>query len=165
MNKKEKTITLLIKVIGLILFGMIINLFVHELSHLLILIFVNGEPIKMSFGEESFVGGYVEQKYISVVALASIYIPTIISLLMAFVKKKYLQILNAGFTVPIIVNWIMGVFAIFFVKDDYQRSTFDISLAIDNTSYDFIVYTIIAFVAVANVFAILRSFKTIEGMV
>ena len=62
MNKKEKTITLLIKVIGLILFGMIINLFVHELSHLLILIFVNGEPIKMSFGEESFVGGYVEQK-------------------------------------------------------------------------------------------------------
>lgn len=165
MNKKEKTITLLIKVIGLILFGMIINLFVHELSHLLILILVNGEPIQISFGEESFVGGYVERKCISVVALASIYIPTIISLLMAFVKKKYLQILNAGFTVPIIVNWIMGVFATFFVKDDYQRSTFDISLAIDNTSYDFIVYTIIVFIAVANVFAILRSFKTIEGMV
>ena len=91
--KKENIIFILIKIICFIFVGTIINLLVHELSHLLILLFVNGEPIKFSLGAESFVGGYVDVKYISVVSLASIYIPTIISFSAIFIKNKYFSFL------------------------------------------------------------------------
>ena len=162
--KKENIIFIIIKIICFIFVGTIINLLVHELSLLLILLFVNGEPIKFSLGAESFVGGYVDVKYISVVSLASIYIPTIISFSAIFIKNKYLQLLNAGFTVQIMINCIMGVFTTIFINDSYQRSTFDVSLAIDNMSMDIIAYIIIILSLFCSVFAIIKSFKVIGEM-
>ena len=84
MKEKNYTIIGVISII-LIISGAIINLIVHELSHYLVLKICNGSFVDGKIASESFVAGYIEPQYIAVVALASIYIPLFISLIMSAV--------------------------------------------------------------------------------
>lgn len=131
--RKNNNFFLITLTIFFISLGAIVNLIVHELSHLVVLLFCNGEVNSLSIGISSFVSGYVEQKHIAIIAMSSVIIPAVITLIISYFRQYYLCCFSCGFIIPTIINSTLGLFAVFFVKDG-TRFTYDIALAFDNVN-------------------------------
>lgn len=159
MKEKNYTIVGIISVI-LIILGAIINLIVHELSHYLVLKICNGSFVDAKIASESFVAGYIEQQYIAVVALASIYIPLFISLIMSIFKNMYVNTFCCGFTFPIFINVLFGLVVAVFEKNKIVRATYDIALAIDNCKFDWWIYLISIVSLFVVLFILIKNVKT-----
>ena len=61
---EQKTIPLILKVIGIIAVSVIMYFLIHELSHLITMLLCNGTLNNIQLGETSFVSGYVKQQYL-----------------------------------------------------------------------------------------------------
>ena len=132
--------------------GLMLNLVIHECSHLLFLKIFDGDFENISIGTTSFVTGYIEPKHITIVALSSIFVPLTISCILAFVKQLYVEIFCCSFTISTFMNSFLGLIVNFFEKEMATRQTFDVLLAADNANYPIIVYM------VTFVFMLLSSF-------
>ena len=161
MFKKSSTAKLIVFAIIFIIIGMSINFVVHELSHMLMLIICQGSVEEISFGTNMFVGGYINYNYISVVALASIFIPFIISFILSLLKNTYVQFFNMGFSVPIVINILFGFIAHFFIKDVAIQNTYDLALACDFMEENIIILLLCGVILIIQIWLIIEGFKKI----
>ena len=147
--------------LGAVIFGFVTSLVLHEFSHLVTLLAVNGELVDMKISSLSYVSGYVEEKYISIVAVSSVVIPLIISFLGISIKNLYVRALFASFTVSIAVNCILGLIAYFFENDSLTRATYDIALTIDFASYQTITLVAVCILTVLSLLVLSLHIKHI----
>lgn len=138
MCKKNNITFLLIKTIACVIVGAALNLIVHEISHLISLLMFGGAAEEFSLGQLSFVAGYLDRRYIAPVALSSLIVPMCLSAILLLIKNYYMSSINLGFTLPTIINGVLGLFATIFVKNQ-SRETYDVALAFNNTSAKFLV--------------------------
>lgn len=132
--------------------GLVLNLFVHEGSHFLFLNICNGNFVNGSFGAESFISGYVDMKYISLVALSSIFVPLTISFVLVFVKQLYVQIFCCAFTISTFMNSLLGLIMNFFEKNTATRETYDVLLAADYSNNSvFVLFITFVFLIVSGI--------------
>lgn len=161
MSEKHKTAKLIVFAIIFITIGMGINFVVHELSHMLMLIICQGSVEEISFGANMFVGGYIDYNYISVVALASIFIPFIISSFLSIFKNAYVQFFNMGFFVPTVINILFGFVAHFFIKDIAIQNTYDLALACNFMEENIIILLLCGAILIIQIWLIIEGFKKI----
>ena len=161
MLKKSSTAKLVAFAIIFIVIGMSINFVVHELSHMLMLMICQGSVEEISFGTNMFVGGHIDYNYISVVALASIFIPFIISFVLSLLKNTYMQFFNIGFSVPIVINILFGFIAHFFIKDIVIQNTYDLALACNFMEENIIILLLCGAILIIQIWLIIESFKKI----
>ena len=153
----------LISIFCLIL-GLVLNLFIHEGSHFLFLNICNGNFVDGSFGTESFISGYVDVKYISLVALSSIFVPLIISCILVFVKQLYVQIFCCAFTVSTFMNCFLGFIMNFFEKNTATRGTYDVLLAADYSNNSvFVLFITFVFLIVSIIVIGFNMKQIVDG--
>lgn len=133
--------------------GLVLNLLIHEGSHFLFLNVCNGNFVGANFGAESFVSGYVDVKYVPLIALSSIFVPLSISCVLAFIKQLYVQIFCCAFTVSTFMNSLLGLIMNFVEKNTAVRETYDVLLAADYSNSSILI------------FAIVFVFLTISGVI
>jgi len=132
--------------------GLVLNLFIHEGSHFLFLNICNGNFVDGGFGTESFVSGYVDVKYIPLVALSSIFVPLTISCILVFIKQLYVQIFCCAFTISTFMNSLLGLIMNFFEKNTATRGTYDVLLAADYSNNSvFILFITFVFLVVSGI--------------
>ena len=137
-NQTLKTTFIMFATIISLFAGAVMGLVVHEWSHLIVLQICNGSVVDMSFGSQSFVSGYVDIAYIATVAISSTIIPAILSSIISCIHQYYVRCFTCGFTLPIIINILLGLFATLFVRGN-NRSTYDIALAYDYANAQWLV--------------------------
>ena len=131
---------------------LVLNLFVHEGSHFLFLNICNGNFVNGSFGTESFISGYVDMKYIPLVALSSIFVPLTISFVLVFVKQLYVQIFCCAFTISTFMNSLLGLIMNFFEKNTATRGTYDVLLVADYSNNSvFILFITFVFLVASGI--------------
>ena len=141
-KERRKNIFFCIKIISLIcliVLALPVGLALHEGSHMLTLCLCNGTFDGISFGTQSYVGGYVDPKYISLVSMSSIFIPLIVSVILSMIRSIHLLSFNLGLTIQTVVNITFGLFATAFVHNDLVRETYDVALAYDYSMFPSIV--------------------------
>lgn len=163
--KKDNYVFLGIMSIVCVISGAVSNLIIHELSHFLVLKLCNGSLVDTKIASESFVAGYIEPQYIAVVAMASIYIPLLIAIIMSVFKNVYINTLCCGFTLPICINILFGLFATIFIENKLIRATYDIALAIDNCKSDWWIYLISIVSLFVVLFILIKNVKTFCGKI
>lgn len=132
--------------------GLVLNLFIHEGSHFLFLNICNGNFVDGGFGAESFVSGYVDVKYIPLVALSSIFVPLTISCVLVFAKQLYIQIFCCAFTISTFMNSLLGLIMNFFEKNTATRGTYDVLLAADYSNNSvFVLFITFVFLMVSGI--------------
>ncbi len=161
MSEKTKTAKLITFAILLIVVGAGLNFVIHELSHTLMLVICKGNVEEISFGQNMFVGGYVEYNYVSTVALASIFVPFIISFLISLFKNVYVSFLDLGFSLPIVLNVLLGFYAHFFIKDVATQNTYDLALACNFMEENIIILLLCGAILIIQIWLIVEGFKKI----
>lgn len=160
---KDKTKNNIAKDIIILLFlnflGIVVNLIVHELSHLLVLYICNGQATELSVGTNNFVAGYVPYQYISVVSLSSIYVPLAISCILTCIKQLYVQIFCGAFTLPSIISILFAVIANFTNQSQSERATYDLLLAVDNSQIPILVWSISILMFILSVIVMIKNEK------
>lgn len=152
LKRGEKMNRKIIVSIFFALLGLVLNLLIHEGSHFLFLNICNGNFVDGSFVTESFISGYVDVKYIPLVALSSIFVPLTISCILVFVKQLYVQIFCCAFTISTFMNSLLGLIMNFFEKNTATRGTYDVLLAADYSNNSvFVLFITFAFLVVSGI--------------
>ena len=127
-----------------------LNLLIHEGSHLITLLMCNGKFEAMSLGITSFIEGYINSESVSIVAISSLIIPTIVSILFFFMKSFYGSVCFLGFTLPNITNASFGLFASLFISDMNTLATYDIALSYDYAKFPWLIIVITIIFLIIN---------------
>ena len=129
----KKTIMIFVIMTCLMLAGTFLCLVVHEGSHYITSIACNGTVTEFSLGSESHVGAYIQPQYISIIALSSVLIPLVLSLIFVWFKNFYSSAIVLGFSFANLFNAFFGFAAIFLVDDMATRETFDMAMAFNHS--------------------------------
>lgn len=134
------------------LLGLLLNLLIHEGSHLLFINICNGNFVEGSLGTESFIAGYINTKFVPIISLSSIFVPLTISCILFFIKQLYVQVFCCTFTVSTFVNSLLGLIMNFFEKNTATRGTYDVLLAADYSNNSvFVLFITFVFLVVSGI--------------
>ena len=120
----KKTVKVLTLSVLLLVVGLFACFGLHELSHYFTLLACNGTPAEVS------IGGYIEPRYVPIVALSSIVVPLIISIATIWIKNFYFNIAALGFSLTNFINAFLGFAAFILIDDKTVKMTYDVPLAV-----------------------------------
>lgn len=143
--------------------GTFFNFIIHEFSHLTTMLLCNGAFESIQFGTASYIGGYINSKYISIVAMSSLICPTLIVMLLTRIKRFYVNIFLIGFNFPNIVNATLGIFATCCINDS-TRQTYDVALAYDHTNIKWLIIVTTIIILIINLYYLLTRIKMISNI-
>lgn len=149
------------KLVGIMLVVVLslpVGLVLHEGSHLFVMALCNGTLEELSFGTQSFVGGYIAPEYISVIAMASIMIPLVLSVILSMIRNIHILFFNTGIGISTVINIVLGLFATCFINDR-TRETYDVALAFDSARFPVIIIVLSMVCFIIQIGCAIRQFK------
>lgn len=143
----------------------LLGLFLHEVSHALMLVILGGSVSDISIGTISFVVGKTMRCNVPLIAMAALILPAIIVFALSFLQFKnktickYYACALVFLSVTPLTNNIINIFVLFFDQLIMERSAWDLILAIDYSSAEGKVVCLFASMisACLAVFAIIRQ--------